>query len=133
MHDHMPYQVEAEPTESPEARIERLGRQRPENFPSLWAEIGFCYAVVMSQVLSVGNLKLFVYQVPALMYYQEYFVSGFNVVLPTVASNLNIPTAQSTWPANAFSLVVASFLLPSGRIAGMKTTYYEWSTSLIGS
>ena len=50
---------------------------------------------------------------------QEYFVSGFNVILPTVAKDLSIPPATSTWPANAFSLVVSAFLLPSGRMAGM--------------
>ena len=42
----------------------------------------------------------------------EYFVSGFIVVLPTVSEDLNIPPATQTWPANAFSLVVACFLLP---------------------
>jgi hypothetical protein len=39
--------------ESFEARIERLGRQRPEVFGSLWAEIGFVFSISMSQVLSV--------------------------------------------------------------------------------
>ncbi|PBP15969.1 drug resistance protein [Diplocarpon rosae] len=76
--------------ESHEARLERLGRQRPEIFSSMWAEIGF-----------------------------EYFVSGFTVILPTLAQDLNIPSASSTWPASAFSLVVASFLLIFGRLADM--------------
>jgi hypothetical protein len=40
--------------ESVEARIERLGRQRPEVFGSLWAEIGFVFSISMSQVLSVS-------------------------------------------------------------------------------
>lgn len=39
--------------ESLEARIERLGRQRPDEFNSLWAEIGFVFSICMSQVLSV--------------------------------------------------------------------------------
>jgi len=39
--------------ESLEARLERLGRQRPEVFGSLWAEIGFVFSISMSQVLSV--------------------------------------------------------------------------------
>ncbi|PBP24194.1 drug resistance protein [Diplocarpon rosae] len=73
--------------ESHEARLERLGRQRPEVFQSTWAE--------------------------------EYFVSGFTVILPTLALDLNIPSASSTWPASAFSLVVASFLLIFGRLADM--------------
>jgi len=42
------------PVEEPlEARLERLGRQRPEVFGSLWAEIGFVFSISMSQVLSV--------------------------------------------------------------------------------
>lgn len=40
--------------ESPEARIERLGRQRPEIFHSKWAEYGFVFSISMSQVLSVS-------------------------------------------------------------------------------
>ncbi len=39
--------------ESLEARLERLGRQRPEIFDSIWAEIGFVFSISMSQVLSV--------------------------------------------------------------------------------
>jgi hypothetical protein len=40
--------------ESQEARIERLGRQRPEIFHSRWAEYGFVFSISMSQVLSVS-------------------------------------------------------------------------------
>ena len=40
--------------ESAEARLERLGRQRPEVFDSIWAEIGFVFSISMSQVLSVS-------------------------------------------------------------------------------
>ena len=50
---------------------------------------------------------------------QEYFVSGFTVILPTLVQDLNIPSASATWPASAFSLVVASFLLIFGRLADM--------------
>jgi len=39
--------------ETTEDRLERLGRMRPEKFKSLWAEIGFCFSIVMSQVLTV--------------------------------------------------------------------------------
>ncbi|KAK7511561.1 MFS multidrug transporter [Phyllosticta citriasiana] len=84
--------------ESAEARLERLGRQRPEVFRSKWEEIGFIYSVTMSQMLT------------------EYFVSGFSVILPTVSRELNIPDSSSTWPMNAFSLVVACFLLIFGRL-----------------
>jgi hypothetical protein len=39
--------------ESLEARLGRLGRQRPEAFGSVWAEIGFVFSISMSQILSV--------------------------------------------------------------------------------
>jgi hypothetical protein len=45
--------------ESLEARLERLGRQRPEVFGSVWAEIGFVFSISMSQVLSVNCLPHF--------------------------------------------------------------------------
>lgn len=41
--------------ESAEARVERLGRQRPEVFDSIWSEIGFVFSISMSQVLSVRS------------------------------------------------------------------------------
>lgn len=50
---------------------------------------------------------------------QEYFVSGFTVVLPTLATELSITEAGRIWPASAFSLVVAAFLLVFGRLADM--------------
>lgn len=40
--------------ESTQARLERLGRQRPEAFPSIWSEIGFVFSISMCQVLSVS-------------------------------------------------------------------------------
>ncbi|KAF9640310.1 Major facilitator superfamily [Lasiodiplodia theobromae] len=91
--------------ESEEARLERLGRQRPDKLPSIWSEIGFVYSVTMSQGLT------------------EYFVSGFDVILPTVVKELNIPSTSKTWPANAFSLVVACFLLTFGRLGDMHGGY----------
>lgn len=41
--------------ESAQARLERLGKQRPEVFESIWAEIGFVFSISMSQVLSVSR------------------------------------------------------------------------------
>ncbi|KIV98777.1 uncharacterized protein PV09_09474 [Verruconis gallopava] len=49
----------------------------------------------------------------------EYFISGFNILLPTVSQDLHIPREAQTWPVNAFSLAVASFLLFFGRLADM--------------
>ena len=87
--------------ESLETRIERLGRERPAGFPTLWAELAFIFSVLMSQVMT------------------EYFVSGFNVIIPTLIKALNIPQASSVWPASAFSLVIASTLLVFGRLGDM--------------
>jgi hypothetical protein len=41
--------------ESDQARLERLGRQRPEVFGSIWSEVGFIFSIAMSQVLSVSQ------------------------------------------------------------------------------
>lgn len=40
--------------ETTQARVERLGRERPDVFSSLWKEIGFIFSISMSQVLSVS-------------------------------------------------------------------------------
>lgn len=50
---------------------------------------------------------------------QEYFVSGFNVLVPAIIDALEIPQDSTTWPASAFSLVVSCFLLPMGRLSDM--------------
>ena len=84
-----------------EARIERLGRERPPTFKTIWSEIAFVFSITMSQLLT------------------EYFVSGFTVILPTLIRDLDIPQASSVWPATAFSLVIASTLLVFGRLGDM--------------
>ena len=40
--------------ESMQARIERLGRQRPAEFKSIWTEIGFCFSLLASMVMAVS-------------------------------------------------------------------------------
>jgi len=40
--------------ESVEARIERLGRQRPATFKSIWSEVFFVFSIMMSQLLAVS-------------------------------------------------------------------------------
>ncbi|MCJ1398108.1 hypothetical protein MMC11_001305 [Xylographa trunciseda] len=87
--------------ESERQRIELLGRERPPQFQSLWAEILFNYSIVAS------------------LFMAEYFVSGFNVILPSLIKALDIPQAASVWPAGAFALVTSAFLLPFGRMADM--------------
>ena len=91
--------------ESMEARVERLGRERPAVFSSTRREVGFVFSVIMSQILT------------------EYFVTGFNVILPTLIEKLHIPAASSVWPASAFSLVIASTLLVFGRASDMYGGY----------
>ncbi|KAM0541749.1 hypothetical protein ACHAPJ_013106 [Fusarium lateritium] len=87
--------------ESLQARIERLGRERPPILTTRWSEIIFVFSISMSQFLT------------------EYFVSGFTVILPTLIKELDIPQAASVWPATAFSLVIASTLLVFGRLGDM--------------
>ncbi|KAJ9608193.1 hypothetical protein H2200_007181 [Cladophialophora chaetospira] len=84
-----------------EARIERLGRERPPVFKTAWNEVAFVFSITMSQLLT------------------EFFVSGFTVILPTLIRELDIPQASSVWPATAFSLVIASTLLVFGRLGDM--------------
>lgn len=100
--DREAYQLE---DESEDARVERLGRQRPEKLRSLWIEIAFVFSITASQLLN------------------EYFVSGFTILIPTVTEALNISPSATTWPASAFSLVVSAFLLPFGRVADMYGGY----------
>jgi MFS family permease len=99
------FHIEPDVEESMEVRIERLGRERPSIFKSLWAELGFIFSVLMSQILT------------------EYFVSGFNLILPTLIEDLDIPQASSVWPATAFSLVIAATLLVFGRLGDMYGGY----------
>ncbi|KAK3671171.1 hypothetical protein LTR78_008972 [Recurvomyces mirabilis] len=99
--------------ETEAARVERLGRQRPDKLTSIWRETGFVFSIVMSQVLS------------------EYFVSGFTVLIPTVVRELDIPPAATTWPANAFSLTLAAFLLPFGRLADIYGGFYVYIAGCI--
>lgn len=87
------------------AMLDRLGRERPKCFATAWQEIGFCFAVVMAQFIT------------------EYFVSGFTVIIPVLVVKLDIPEGAVVWPASAFSLVVATTLLPLGRLGDMYGGY----------
>lgn len=104
--------VSGEETESDDARLERLGRERPANFKTFGAELAFCYSIIASEFMA------------------EYFISGFNVILPTLVQKFDIPQAATVWPASAFSLVTAAFLLPFGRLADMYGGYPVYLTGL---
>ncbi|KAF5680227.1 major facilitator family transporter [Fusarium denticulatum] len=99
--------------ESLQARIERLGRERPPILTTRWSEIIFIFSISMSQFLT------------------EYFVSGFTVILPTLIRELDIPQAASVWPATAFSLVIASTLLVFGRLGDMWGGYPVFMWGLV--
>lgn len=71
--------------ETPQARIERLGRERPEKFKTIWAEIGFVFSIAMSQVLTVRLDKLLLLSLS---------LSPLNILyqlLPRVGATENMP------------------------------------------
>ena len=85
--------------ESEHARIERLGRERPESLGSIWKEAGFVFSIVMSQALT------------------EYFISGLTILIPPMVDALDIAPQSVTWPTSAMTVVISAFLLPFGRFA----------------
>ncbi|CAI6332752.1 unnamed protein product [Periconia digitata] len=94
------------------SELERLGRQRPDAFKNIWVELGFGFSLLGS------------------MFVAEYFISGFNVLLPALSQAINIPSQAETWPASVFSLVTGAFLLPFGRLADMYGGYVVFNTGL---
>lgn len=94
------------------SELERLGRERPEVFRSIWVELGFCFALLGS------------------MFVAEYFISGFNILLPALTTELHIPSNAQTWPASVFSLVTGAFLLPFGRLADIFGGYIVFNVGL---
>jgi MFS family permease len=94
------------------SEIERLGRERPDAFKTIWVELGFCFSLLGS------------------MFVAEYFISGFNILLPSLTVTLNIPSSAETWPASVFSLVTGAFLLPFGRLADIFGGYIVFVAGL---
>lgn len=83
------------------AAVERLGRARPATLPNWYAEVGFVITVVMSMTMS------------------EYFISGFNVILPDVSESLSISESARVWPAGVINLTTAAMLLPFSRLCDL--------------
>jgi MFS family permease len=83
------------------AEIERLGRSRPAVLPSLVTEIFFVVTIVLSMTMS------------------EYFIGGFNIVLPPIADALAMPEDVRTWPAGVINLTTAALLMPFSRLCDM--------------
>ncbi|KAM0275920.1 hypothetical protein ACHAQH_007262 [Verticillium albo-atrum] len=92
---------------------EALGRQRPAVFNNFWSELGFCFALLGSMMMS------------------EFFISGFHIILPPLALQLDIPKASQTWPSSVFSLITGAFLLPFGRLGDMYGGYAVFNAGLI--
>ncbi|PFH57358.1 hypothetical protein XA68_15162 [Ophiocordyceps unilateralis] len=78
--------------------VKLLGRVRPSVFSGPLAEAAFVLTVVLSMMTS------------------EYFVGGFDVILPTIADALAIPPSARTWPAGVVTLTTAALLQPSARL-----------------
>ncbi|KAF2272513.1 MFS general substrate transporter [Westerdykella ornata] len=95
------------------SEIERLGRERPDAFKTIWVELGFCFSLLGS------------------MFIAEYLASGFNILLPPVNHELNMPKNAATWPASVFALVTGAFLLPFGRLADMYGGYIVFNAGLV--
>ncbi|SCO92129.1 related to multidrug resistance protein [Fusarium oxysporum] len=83
---------------TPEIDLKRLGRSRPALLSNALIEIGFVLSTIGSLMMS------------------EYFISGFNVVLPQISEALDIPQSLRTWPAGVPSLTTAALLLPFARL-----------------
>lgn len=62
---------------------------------------------------------------------QEFYISGFFIVLPDISNELAIPKASQIWPSSVFSLVVGAFLLPLGRIADKHGGFAVFNFGLI--
>ncbi|KAI5863720.1 MFS general substrate transporter [Durotheca rogersii] len=85
----------------PKIDVERLGRQRPDSLPNWAAEAGFVFAIIASLLMS------------------EYFISGFNIILPALAESLHIREEERTWPAGVINLTTAALLLPCARLCSI--------------
>ncbi|KAG6015005.1 hypothetical protein E4U41_004719, partial [Claviceps citrina] len=83
------------------ATIERLGRQRPAALGGWASEAFFVFTIVMSMMMS------------------EYFIGGFNIVLPPIAEALRMPAASRTWPAGVTNLTTAALLQPFARLCDL--------------
>ncbi|KAJ4286612.1 hypothetical protein N0V88_007976 [Collariella sp. IMI 366227] len=93
--------------------LDRLGRQRPDAFKNTLVEVLFCAALLIAFFMS------------------EFFISGFNIILPSVSRALEIPKGSQTWPASVFSLVTGAFLLPFGRLADIYGAYPVFNAGLV--
>ncbi|KAJ6014236.1 Major facilitator superfamily domain general substrate transporter [Penicillium herquei] len=113
--DHQRHEGSLDGHEAPQNMpdLEKLGKDRPSTFSSLGSEIAFCFSVVMSQILG------------------EFFITGSNVITPTLVEELDIPEASTIWPATALSLAVTATLLIFGRLTDMYGGYAVYNIGLM--
>lgn len=97
--------------------LERIGRQRPEAFSSTTAEVFFGCSMLISMLMSVSCRTPQTRGNHDADSTQEFYISGFFIVLPSISVDLHIPNSSQIWPSSVFSLVVGAFLLPFGRMA----------------
>ena len=81
----------------PPKDLEVLGRQRPPTLSTALAEYGFVFTIVFSMCMA------------------EYYISGFNIILPAITESLHIPESARTWPAAVTNLTTGCLLLPCAR------------------
>ncbi|KAF4465079.1 major facilitator superfamily transporter [Fusarium albosuccineum] len=93
--------------------FEKLGRKRPEVFKSTWTEVAFIISMVTSLTMV------------------EFFVGGFQILIPGLSEALDIPQASQSWPASVITLVAGSFLFPCGRLADMYGGYVVFHAGIL--
>ncbi|KAF5607318.1 multidrug resistance [Fusarium pseudoanthophilum] len=86
----------SEPLSFHHKELDRLDPSRPACFPNRSSELGFIFAVVGSIMVN------------------EYFVSGFPIVLSALSGPSN---EVRTWPAAVINLTTAILILPLARLA----------------
>ncbi|KAH7134347.1 major facilitator superfamily domain-containing protein [Dactylonectria macrodidyma] len=96
-----------------ELDLEKLGRKRPDAFSSTWTEAVFVGSMLMC--LSMA----------------DFFIGGFQVVLPGLIDPLDIPEESRTWPSSVITLMAGAFLFPFGRLADMYGGYIVFHAGII--
>ena len=100
----------------PSKDLEVLGRQRPPSLSTALAECGFVFTIVFSMCMA------------------EYYISGFNIILPAITQSLHIPESARTWPAAVTNLATGCLLLPCARFCdqyGGKVVFLAGHTWLL--
>lgn len=100
--------------------VEKLGRQRPEFFSSIWTEVAFVTSILisLSMAVSTTNTSRDI-RARTNTKHQDFIIGGFQVVLPALIHPFHIPPESQTWPSSVLTLVAGAALFPLGRLADM--------------